>query len=255
MAAAYDTYDYPAYWKDRDYEHKSEIIAIKSFLEKIDKIDTAVEIGVGFGRLVPDYIFRTNKLILTDPSARLLKLAKKHLHKKYSDKKIKFIQAKMENLPGKIKANSVDLVLLVRVLHHIEDVDEAFKVVRKILKKNGYFILEFANKRHLKATLTEFVHGNTTFLLDIFPKDLRSKQAKKTCCLPFNNYHPDIIKQKLIDNGFELFETRSVSNFRLPLIKRFIPKNILLEVESALQRFLKRLNFGPSIFILARYNG
>jgi hypothetical protein len=53
MPAAYDTYDYPSYWEGRDYEHGSEEIAIKGFLNRIAKIKTALEIGAGYGRLVP----------------------------------------------------------------------------------------------------------------------------------------------------------------------------------------------------------
>lgn len=247
MAAAYDIYDYPSYWEGRQYEHRSEVITISAFLQKISKIKNILEIGAGFGRLTPTYIYRAKKVILSDPSSRLLKLARKQ----FPDKKVKYIQARLDNLPGKIKGESIDLVVLVRVLHHIENLEEAFSITYSLLNKKGHFILEFPNKSHFKARLTEFMHGNFTFSLDITPRDIRSERFKKKKTLPFINYHPDLIKEKLEEHGFKIIERRSVSNFRSGFIKRLIPTNILLFFEKNLQKPLAKISFGPSIFILA----
>ena len=247
MAAAYDTYDYPSYWVGRGYEHGAEIIAIKAFLEKLPKISSITEIGAGFGRLTKSYIFRANRVTLVDPSARLLKLARINI----KNRKVKFVQSKLENLQGKVKRNSADLVILVRVLHHIDDVDKAFSIINKTLAKNGYFILEFANKRHLKATISEFLKGNFTFPLEIFPQDLRSKKSRRDKVIPFINYHPDIIRQKLKEHKFEILEVRSVSNIRSPLMKKLLPTEVCLAIEKNLQKVLSKINFGPSIFILS----
>lgn len=246
MAAAYDTYDYPSYWEGRDYEHQSELIALNAFLLKIPKIKVVLEIGSGFGRLTPSYIFRAKKVILTDPSARLLKLARS----RFSLKKVKFIQSRLETIRKKIRKGSVDLVILIRVLHHIEDIDEAFYQINRMLTKNGFFVLEFANKKHLKAMLSEIFKGNLTFSHDIFPKDLISKRRKKY--LPFKNYHPDFIKEKLIENGFKIIEVRSVSNIRSTRAKKILPLEFLLILEEVLQKVLSFFYFGPSIFILAK---
>ena len=75
MGAHYDSYDYPAYWQDRDYEHNSEIEAIKAFLGKIPEINNILDIGTGYGRLTPTYSFRAKKIILSDPSSKLLSKA------------------------------------------------------------------------------------------------------------------------------------------------------------------------------------
>lgn len=248
MAAAYDTYDYPSYWIGREYEHQAEIIAISEFLKRIAKIKVILEPGAGFGRLVPSYFFRAKRVILADPSSKLLKIAKITL----KDKRITFLQSSVENLHPKIRANSIDLVLLVRVLHHIEDLDGAFAVIEKVVKKGGYFIVEFANKRHLKAVVGEFMHGNFTFPLDIFPKEVKGKTKKKKVTLPFYNYHPDIIKEKLRSSGFSIIEVRSVSNIRSTFLKNIFSTETLLLFERYLQKPLSYLSFGPSIFILAK---
>jgi ubiquinone/menaquinone biosynthesis C-methylase UbiE len=248
MPAAYDTYDYPAYWYGRRYEHESEILAIKHFLQKIKRVESILEIGAGYGRLTSSYLFRGKKIILSDPSAKLLGIARK----KNKSKKVRFIQSKLENLSGKVRASSCDMVIMVRVLHHIEDIDNTFRVVSRILKDRGYFILEFPNKRHFKATFSEFTKGNFTFPIDIFPKDIRCAKNLKKNTLPFINYHPDHITRRLESNNFEIIEKLSVSNLRSPLFKRIMPMEFLLFLDQFFYRLFSFFNFGPSIFILAR---
>lgn len=248
MPAHYDTYDYPSYWDEREYEHQSELVAISEFLKKIDNIDRIVELGAGFGRLVNSYEYRAKRVVLVDPSAKLLKEARG----KFTSGKFSFIQSRIESLGGKVKGKSANLVLLIRVLHHIEDFESCFTSVYKILADGGYFILEFANKQHFKAWLVELKKGNITFPLEIFPKDIRSKKNVRRGTIPFINYHPDIILEALKKAGFTVIEKRSVSNIRSDRLKRHLPLDFLLWVESFFQRLLGNFNFGPSIFVLAK---
>ncbi len=249
MPAAYDTYDYPSYWDDREYEHKAEYFAIKTLLDKIPNIKTIIEVGAGYGRLFSSFSYRAKKIILSDPSASSLSLARKKIR---NNKKAAFIQSSLENLPNQLRGGTGDLVIMVRVLHHIKDTQEAFKIISKLLKDGGYFILEFANKGHIKATLKEFIKGNITFPLDIFPIDKRSKKTKKAKTLPFINYHPDEITEQLKNAGFVVVEKLSVSNIRSTFLKKIITTSTLIDIEKFLQKPLSHINFGPSIFILAK---
>lgn len=249
MSAHYDNYDYPSYWKGREYEHLSEIFAIKSFLNEIPKIESLIDIGAGYGRITEEYIYRAKKIILSDPSARLLKIARNKFKKR---KNIKLIQSRIENLEKKVKRNHFDLVLLIRVIHHIENPEKVFKIINHITKKNGYLILEYANKNHFKAIIKEFFRGNFTFPIDISLKDIRCSKNVKNKTLPFINYHPDKIEKLLRDNGFKIIKRRSVSNFRNSLFKRIFPLEVLAEIEGKTQPILEKINFGPSIFILAK---
>jgi len=249
MPAHYDYYDYPSYWRDREYEHNAEVIALKGMLAKIPKIRSLIDIGAGYGRLTPVYSYRVKKVVLCDPSSRLLKIAREKFGKR---KNIEYIHSKAENLKKYFKAGSFDAAILIRVLHHLDDPDQTFAIISKILKKRGYLIIEHANKSHFKAIISEIIRGNFTFPIDIFPKDIRCSKNIKRKTIPFINYHPDDINKILENNGFEIIERRSVSNFRSKLLKNLVPPEILLYLEKKLQKILGKINFGPSIFILAR---
>jgi ubiquinone/menaquinone biosynthesis C-methylase UbiE len=252
MSAAYDTFDYPGYWIGRDYEHKSETIALKAFLQKIKKIKKILEVGAGFGRLVPSYAFRAKKIILTDPSAKTLKMAREAFRKR---KNVKYIHSSLENLPTKIHPNSISLVIMIRVVHHIKDIDTAFRIIHKMISPNGYFIFEFANKKHIKARFKEYLKGNFSFLKDQTTRDIRSLKSIRKGTLPFLNYHPDKIKDVLTQYGFEVVEERSVSNIRSTFLKNIFSTDLLVSLEKILQRPFSYFDFGPSIFILARKRG
>lgn len=248
MPAAYDFYDYPFYWEGRDYEHLSEVHAITSFLRKIPKSDTTLEIGVGYGRLVPVYLGHTKRVIVSDPSSRLLKIARGRL----SSSKITFIHGKGEILSKKIKPHSIDLIINVRVMHHIQDPQSCIVRMQELLKPKGFLILEFANKSHALASLREFLKGNLTYSLDLSHKDVRSTRSIRKNTISFNNFHPAKIENLLLQAGFKIIEKRSVSNLRNGLLKRIFPLSILLLIEKMLQKPLSRLDFGPSVFVLAQ---
>lgn len=252
MSAAYDTFDYPGYWIGRDYEHKSEVIALKSFLQKIKKVKNILEIGAGFGRLAPSYAFRAKRVILTDPSAKTLKIARASYVGK---KNFKYIQSSLENLPSKIRGGTVGLVIMIRVIHHIKNIDAAFKIIHRMIAPGGYFIFEFANKKHIKATFKEFAKGNFSFLKDQETTDIRSKKSIKRGTLPFLNYHPDKIKEILNEYDFEVIEERSVSNIRSSFLKKVFSTELLIWFETILQKPFSYIDFGPSIFILAKKRG
>jgi len=249
MPAAYDKYDYVKYWIGRDYEHKAEVIALKAFLSKIKKVKVALEIGAGFGRLAPTYSFRAKKVILSDPSSKTLKIARESFS---GQKNIKYINSTLENLPKKVRPSSVDLIVMVRVFHHIRDIDNAFKLINRMLSPNGYFIFEFANKRHIKASVRELLKGNFSYLRDTSTTDVRSKKSIKSGAILFQNYHPSKINSVLQEYGFDVISTRSVSNIRSPFLKTIFSTDILVAIDRLLQRPLSYIYFGPSIFVLAK---
>lgn len=247
MPVTYDQYDYLAYWERRDYESFSEKIAVKRFLKKIGKPENIVEIGGGFGRLVPFYASVSDSPTLTDPSINLLNLAKKRLS---NYPKIIYKEESLPNLS--FPDQSFRLAILVRVIHHFYDLDQIFKEINRILVPGGYFILEFANKIHFLARLKALFKGDLEFYNNREPVDRRSSINLKKDTLPFLNHHPKSIKASLEKSNFEIIEILSVSNYRNPIIKKIVPLSLLLFLEAVGQIIFAKLYFGPSIFVLVR---
>jgi len=248
MSAFYDKFDYPSYWTGRDYEHKSELIAISAFLSKIKSITNLLEIGSGYGRLTPAYLHRAKKIFLSDPSLKLLS----QVSGKIKSKKIQIIHSSLNKLDRKVINKKIDLIIMVRVLHHIKNIRNSFQQIYNLLNPKGYVILEFANKLHSKSIFKEILKGNFTVFYDIFPKDVRSIQSIKSGCIGFNNYHPGYLIEMLKETGFTIIEVRSVSNIRSSFLKKHIPLESLCALETRLQKIFASIYFGPSTFVLAR---
>lgn len=245
MSAFYDSYDYKSYWTTRQFEDKSEKIALLSFLKKINKKDSIIDIGGGFGRLSSVYCSLFKKCVLVDPSADLLELAKEENH--FSN--LFFLKA---NLPDLSIKEKFDVALMIRVSHHLLNPLPSFKEVYELLNTDGYFILEIANKIHLLARLKAYLKGDFNFVNDYSSMERRSMESIKKGKITFVNHHPKKIINELKEIGFCLENVLSVSNFRNSILKKIIPQKILLLFEEKLQSPLGKIYFGPSIFILLR---
>jgi ubiquinone/menaquinone biosynthesis C-methylase UbiE len=241
------SFDYKKYWSTREYENQSEKIALKKLLALISKKGTLIDIGGGFGRLTSEYAPLFKSCLLVEPSEKLLDEAKK-LCSKY--KNLSVGKSFVEKLP--VGSESFDVALLIRVLHHLTNLSQVIKEVKRVLKPNGYLILEFANRIHFKNCLKAFIRLDFKFFTDHTPKDI----SQKLRVAPFFNYHPNQIKTLFLGNGFKIIKSLPVSNFRHPLCKRLIPLKVLLSLESFLQLLTSYFPFlkysGPSIFILAQ---
>lgn len=242
MVIPYDSYDYPRYWRSREYEDRAEKIALTRLLARVKKRNALVDIGGGFGRLAETYAPLFKKCLLVDTSQKLLNKAKKNLE---GYKNITFKQGRVEKLP--LNSSQFDAALMIRVVHHLPHPAKAIEEVVRVLKPKGYFILEFANKIHLKAILKAFLKGKIDCLLSHLPENISTRKS-----VFFFNYHPTHIKSLLLSNRFRIIKILSVSNFRASFFKKLIPSRFLLLLEFFLQPILSRLYFGPSIFILAQ---
>lgn len=233
-------YNYLDYWTGREYEHEAEEIAIKRLLRR-RHFEKAVDVGGGYGRLSRFLTKFADKVILAEPSQQQLDIAKIYLkHEKNVDSKL----WQASNL--KLKDGEADLVLVVRVLHHLPDPMPEFKEISRVLKPGGTFILEFANDAHFVNRLRYGVRGKR---VPKNPVDIRSEANKKAGEIPFVNHHPKTIIDKLHKAGFEVEATLSGSNLRSPTLKKVLGKKPLLAVEKLLQPVLAPLYFGPSVWL------
>jgi len=236
-------FSYDRYWQHRQYEHQSEVLAIKRLL-KNKKFANSCDLGGGFGRLTRHLTNYSENITLVEPSQKMRAMAQKYLA---DIQNIKIIAGNTEKTT--LPLASQNLVLSVRVMHHIPELNNTFTELSKIIKPNGLLVLEFANSLNIKARIRSWFSGHP---ITRIPLDLRSRANVTRQSIPFVNHHPDVILQELTTHNFIIKRKLSVSNLRSPFLKKFVPLPALIALEYLLQIPLSWLYFGPSIFILAQ---
>jgi ubiquinone/menaquinone biosynthesis C-methylase UbiE len=236
-------YNYVNYWLGREYENAAEEIAIRRFL-KNKHFKNAIDVGGGYGRLSSVLKEYSDHVTLAEPSAKQLEFAKDYL-KDHQDIDLKLLQA--SNL--KIPDESVDLLIMIRVMHHLSDPTPEFKELHRVLKVDGYLILEVANYSHFLNKVRALAKGKK---LPVGPIDIRSRKNKNKETIDFVNHNPRTVIKQLAHNGFKVEKILSVSNLRNKGLKTYVPMNILLDFEKVFQPFLAKSFFGPSIFLLVK---
>lgn len=252
--ANYDTlnYDYRQYWKNREYENKSEHIALESLLKGY-KGNWFIDVGGSYGRLTSTYYEKYTNPVIIDYSLKTLQRNYEYIKKNYPNTIL--IAANAYNLP--FKDNTFDGGLMVRVLHHIDRPTEYFKEAHRVFSNNSVYIQEYANKKHIKAIIRALLKFDfTVFNKDPYQQPTKENYegARKGSSVPFLNYHPQWIKDTLRENGFVVIQERGASFFRLNLLKKLLGVRILLLLESFSQRAFSWSQISPSIFVKSVVN-
>ena len=234
---------YLHYWDGRDYDHASEDIAIKRLL-KGRHFRHAADIGGGYGRLCLLLEKYADKVTLAEPSEQQLDIAKDFL-KGHPEIGRKLTQA--DNLD--FKTGSLDLITMIRVMHHLPDPSTEFKELARVLAQDGYLILEVANNAHARNRIKYALKGRR---IPKEPIDIRSAKNRTKDEIPFVNHNPKTVIKQLAHAGLKVERILSVSNLRSPTIKKLVPRRLMLVAEQAMQPTLAKTFFGPSTFLLIR---
>jgi ubiquinone/menaquinone biosynthesis C-methylase UbiE len=244
-ADQYDSgnYNYLKYWEGRDYEHAAEEMAIRRMLDSM-RFKSAVDIGGGYGRLCLLLEQYADKVTLAEPSKQQLDIAKDFL-KGHPEIDQKLMQA--DDL--KFKDGSIDLITMIRVMHHLPDPSAEFAEVARVLADDGVFILELANYAHGRNRVK---HALKLKKLPLEPVDIRSEKNRRDDEVAFVNHNPKTVIKQLAHAGLKVDRVLSVSNLRSPGLKKIVPQSIMLSVESFLQLALAKSYFGPSVFFLVK---
>lgn len=235
-----EDYNYQDYWQGRDYEHAAEEMAIRRLLRG-HHFSHALDVGGGYGRLSKFLTSFADKVTLAEPSQQQLDIGAVYL-KETPQVERKLLQA----ADLKMKDGSVDLVLVVRVLHHLPDPMPEFREISRVLKPGGTFLLEFANDAHFLNRLRYGLHGKK---VPKTPVSIQDESRLKAGELPFVNHHPKTVISMLEEAGFVVEATLSGSNMRSPALKRVLGKKPLLAVEKVMQPLLAPIYFGPSVWL------
>jgi len=236
-------FDYTKYWVGREYENAAEEIAIRRLL-KGKHFKSAVDIGGGYGRLCPLLEEYSDQVTLAEPSTKQLGIAKHFLAKHKAVKLVKLDPSKYN-----FADESVNLLTMVRVMHHLPNPNPEFRELHRILSTDGYLVLEIANSAHFLNKIRSIVKFRK---ISDDPIDIRTRGNRNSETVPFVNHNPKTVIKELAHNGFKVEKILSVSNLRNPAIKKLVPTSVLLSVEKVSQPLLAKSFFGPSIFLLVK---
>lgn len=237
----YDGSDYQTSFWDRggrEYEDRTEAIALKRLLPKGGRL--MLELGAGAGRNTPRYT-GFEQVVLLDYSTTQLQQAQERLGD--SDRYV-FVAADAYRLP--FTDGLFDCATMIRTLHHMADAPKALEQVHKVLGAGSTFILEFASKLNLKAML-RYWFGKQEWS-PFTPEPVEFVE------LNFN-FHPNTVHEWLREIGFHIERTLTVSHFRMDLLKRLVPTGILVALDSLAQWTGPYWQLTPSVFVKASLGG
>ncbi len=219
---------------ERRFEDLADRYALRSLLPPTG--DTLIEVGAGFGRLA-DLYAGYRQIVLFDYARSMLEEARQRLG---HDPRFLFVVGDLYRMP--LASHTFDTVVMVRVMHHLEDVPTALHHLARILKPHGTLVLEFANKRHIKAIFRYLLRRQTWSPFDLEPHPF----------VPLNyDFHPRWMVERLTDAGLTVDTVRTASHFRIPWLKKHIPPQLLARADALLQRIGAPFKLSPSIFVRA----
>jgi len=233
----YEGSDYQtSFWDKggRQYEDRTEAIALKRLLPKSGRL--MLELGAGAGRNTPRY-FGFDRTILLDYSRTQLEQAQQRLG---SSEKYIYVAADVYRLP--FVDGLFDAATMIRVLHHMADAPKALRQVKNVLGSGGTFILEFANKLNLKAILRYLLRRQKWSPFTLEPVEFVE--------LNFD-FHPKAVQNWLKELGFSIERILTLSHFRVGFLKRIIPTGILVFFDSLFQWTGAWWQLTPSVFVKA----
>lgn len=234
MICDYEGSDYKTrFWQnaDRFYEDAAERVALRRLLPARGR--RIVEFGAGFGRLADLYTGR-DQIVLMDYSRTMLEQA---MQRWGDDPRFIFVAADVYHLPF---ADGVfDAATMIRVIHHIAKVPEALAQIRRVMAPGGVFVLEFANKRHVKSVARYLLRRQAWNPFDPHPVEFVK--------LNFD-FHPAWMLDQLRRAGFVTRRKLSVSYLRAGFIKRRVPTQWMVYADALLQRTAWLGLWSPSVF-------
>ncbi len=218
----------------RIYEDFAERIALKHMLPA--QGDRIIEVGAGFGRLVDMYA-GYKQVVLLDYARTQLEEAQRYLG---NDERFVYVVADVYNLP--FVAGLFDALVMIRVMHHLEDVSSALRELYRVVQPTGVTIVEHASKQHLKAILRWLLRRQNWNPFSLTPHEFASLNI---------DFHPRWVQAQFRDAGFAIEDVRTVSHFRLPLLKKCVAPGLLAWLDGLAQPTGRWWQLTPSIFLKA----
>lgn len=219
----------------RDYEDAAERLALSRLLPATGR--RVAEIGAGFGRLGEEYL-GYEQIVLVDYSRTLLQEAAQRWG---SEPRFVFAAGNIYQLP--LASGVLDSLVMIRVMHHLADVPAALAQLTRVVHDRSTLVLEYANKRNVKALARWAARRQEWSPL--------SQQPVEFVELNFD-FHPQWMAERMGDAGLVVNKRYAVSHFRVQELKRRVSAATLAQVDGALFRVGGLFPVSPSVFVQAR---
>jgi SAM-dependent methyltransferase len=237
----YEGSDYQqSFWKrgGRDYEDGAEALALQRLLP--GRGVRLLEVGAGAGRNTPRY-GGFDEITLLDYSRSQLEQARAALG---DSRRYRYVVADVYRLP--FGPAAFDTATMIRTLHHMQEPLAALRQVRRALSDGGVFVLEFANKRNLKAIGRWLLRQQAWSPFAPEPVEFARLNY---------DFHPRTVDGWLAAAMFHVEHRVPVSHLRAGWLKQRVPLGALLSLERVFQSLGGVWLFTPSVFLRARAVG
>jgi ubiquinone/menaquinone biosynthesis C-methylase UbiE len=237
----YDGSDYQtSFWEQggREYEDHVEQVALQRLLPASGEL--LLELGAGAGRNTPRY-GGFQQIVLLDYSRTQLEQARERLG---DSPRYIYVAADIYRLP--FVPGLFDCATMIRALHHMADAPLALLAVRQSLQPGATFILEYANKLNIKAILRYVLRRQHWSPFTLEPVEFAE--------LNFD-FHPRAVRLWLKDSNFQVQRQLTVSHFRIGLLKRWLPLDLLVRLDALAQPTGDWWQLSPSVFVKAQAVG
>jgi len=226
------------FWgQGREYEDGVERVALHHLLPPAGR--RLIEIGAGYGRLAPLYS-GYDEVLFFDYALSQLRQAQKLWGAAGPGGRPRYIYVAGDFYNFPFAPGLFDAVTIIRTLHHAADAPAVLNGVARIIAPGGAFVLEFANKRNLKAIIRYMLRRQAWSPFDPEPVEFEE--------LNFD-FHPAWMRERLSEAGLKVQEQRTVSHFRVGLLKRTVPTGLLVTLDRLCQPTGALWQLTPSVFV------
>lgn len=225
------------FWEgqNREYEDQIERVAMQKLLPSQGQ--RIIEIGAGFGRLA-DLYQGYQQVVLTDYARTQLEEAQNYLGE---NNRFVFVVSDIYRMP--FVDNLFDTLTMVRVMHHLADVPAALAELHRLLAPQGTAVIEYASKFHVKSILRWLLRRQSWSPFDPNPYEFVEMNF---------NFHPAWMHRQFEQTGFRIKNIRTLSHYRINLLKRLLPTSWLVTLDGWAQPSGNWWQLTPSIFVQAQ---